>query len=169
MLVVGHRADNTHENYFGIQVDANGELEWARIYMEPIGSYDGYQGRPTVEPVPTGGYQLTLPVGDGMHTVRLAADGSLLWHRRYRSAEFFNDYAPSDLAIDADGSMLLASTSYQYLTDSLGGTIVTARPELVRTDAQGVPLWARSIEGTVLETVFKLAQVEGEAFGPWRS
>ena len=48
MMIIGNRTAPTHENWFGLQVDANGNLEWARIYMEPLGDYDGYLTLSTV-------------------------------------------------------------------------------------------------------------------------
>jgi hypothetical protein len=116
---------------------AAGELSWERS----IGAGDGqWRGR-AIAALPDGGLAAAGDVGHNgsreLRIVRLAADGDVLWERRYGGGY---DVA-SGLAATGDGGLVLAAT--------------TAAPEPTRTDIHilrldwaGDVLWERVFEAT---------------------
>ncbi len=142
MLIIGHRVSPSHENYFGSEVDAQGELLWSSIYMEPYGMDEGYGGNPRVSATLDGGYQMTVPVGSGLVTARLNATGQQVW------CKHFNDNSGhvgplSGQAITPSGEMIFA-TSPTYWDGFSADTTTTL---IWKTDANGDLLWLRKLSG----------------------
>ncbi len=134
MLILGNHKAPNHENFFGLELDANGDIVWGRLYMEPVGSWDGTDFNPSVVALPGGDYQLILAVGDGVHAVRLGSDGSILWHKRYHldTGSWYYDIGPALLT--ADGGLVHTAALYPSI-DTTGAALV------FRTDMQGAIEW----------------------------
>ncbi len=142
MLIIGHRVSPSHENYFGMEVDAQGELLWSSIYMEPYSMHEGYGGNPMVSATLDGGYQMTVPVGSGLVTARLNATGQQVW------CKHFNDNSGhtgplSGQAITPGGEMIFATSPM----NADGFSADTTTTLVWKTDTNGDVLWVRKLSG----------------------
>lgn len=141
MLIIGHRTDPTHENYFGIKVDMNGELQWSRIYMEPLQTNDAYGTAPVVCSVPAGGYQFSIPYSDGIISARLGEDGSLSWVKRIAVDPYLGTFELADSKVDAAGNLYFVTAVWSYPAED------TVMALVIKTDAQCTPEWSTVLAG----------------------
>jgi hypothetical protein len=128
-------------NSWLVRTDPNGEIMWNRTYGE--GDCEGYDIIQTSD----GGYALSGTKGFGggqdFWLVKTDSSGNMEWNRTY-GKENPNWEASYSLLQDSDGGYILAGGSgpYDYGSDSPNSDFW-----LVRTDANGIMIWNRTIGG----------------------
>ncbi len=99
--------------YCTVKYDAAGTFQWEGRYGGTTGFHYGW----LVRPDGSGGAYVTgasMTTGGeyDLATVRFDANGNTAWAQRYRSAWFGDDWA-NDIAVDADGNILVAGFGWQ--------------------------------------------------------
>jgi TolB-like protein len=121
-----------------IKADANGNVQWAKIY----GVY--WDNVYSVQQTSDGGYILagyTYPSSAGLIDVFLVktdANGNIIWAKTYGGTGY--DYA-SSVQQTSDGGYIIASTTNSF---GAGGDDIL----LIKTDANGNIIWAKTYGGT---------------------
>jgi hypothetical protein len=138
-----------------IRTDANGDTLWTRTYGGS--SYDKcYSAVQTGD----GGFVMagyTKSTGAGeedVYLIRTDANGSLLWSQTYGGSE--KDIGHS-VAKVTGGGFIIAGYTYSY---GAGGADVY----LIRTNANGTPLWTQTYGSNVNDHGFSVAQTSDSSF-----
>jgi uncharacterized delta-60 repeat protein len=120
---------------------ADGTLIWQQRHDGPGHGFDGVGGLAldSSSNVVMAGGSVGLGTGGDFYTAKYAAaDGALLWERRFNGAGNYNDFAAA-VAVDREGNVLVAGMSYSganydYYTAKYAG-------------ANGALLWEKSYNG----------------------
>ena len=124
------------------RIDANGNVIWSRQFPGT--------GR-AVETTPSGGFVVTGEIGNDVFLLETDGTGALLWQQRYGTPG--NEAARSVVATGG-GYLVMGAT------DGVGNGASDLL--LIRTDATGSLLWAKSIGGAGSDTI------DGNPDGPYR-
>jgi len=134
---------------FLIKTDANGNLQWAKTY----GGTD-WDGAFSVQQTSDGGYIVageTYSFGAGLGDIFLIktdANGNLQWARTYGGTDW--DWA-SSVQQTSDGGYIVVGT-----TESFGAG--SADVFLIKTDANGNVIWAKTYGGTDWDYAYSVQQ-----------
>ena len=119
----------------------DGSVIWQRRHDGPANSHDG-PGALAVDPagnIIMAGSSSGVGSGGDFYTAKYAAaDGALLWERRYNGPGNYND-SPRDVAADSDGNVVVTGTS----ASGPGYVFYTAK----YAAADGALLWEKQYSG----------------------
>jgi ribosomal protein S11 len=141
-IVVGAR------DAFLVKTDANGNIIWAKTYG---GIYSDYAY--SVQQTSDGGYIVTggtYYIGAGSYDIFLIktdANGNIIWAKTYGGTSW--DYAYS-VQQTSDGGYILAGVTYSF------GTSYDIF--LIKTDANGNIIWAKTYGGTSYDGAYSVQQ-----------
>lgn len=148
-LLFGDRKQPNCTNYFAVHLDASGEPEWARIYMEPIAaSVAGF--RPSIAMHADGGYVIALSGWTRIHVIHIDEFGDLLWYKNYDDTLSYasDHWSGEGMTMDPNGDMVFAFG--HPLTADTGAI------SIVHTNNMGEPQWSHTYDiqcGTVRSMV----------------
>jgi uncharacterized delta-60 repeat protein len=136
-----------YSDFFLIKTDANGNIIWAKTYGGIYGDRAS-----SVQQTSDGGYIVagaTASFGAGYaFLVKTNADGNIIWAKTYGG--IYSDYAYS-VQQTSDGGYILAGGTY-YL--GAGSYDIF----LIKTDADGNIIWAKTYGGTGWDYAFSVQQ-----------
>jgi ribosomal protein S11 len=133
---------------FLVKTDANGNIIWAKTYGGIYGDY-AY----SVQQTSDGGYIVaggTYYIGAGSYDIFLIktdANGNIIWAKTYGGTSW--DYAFS-VQQTSDGGYILAGVTYSF------GTSYDIF--LIKTDANGNIIWAKTYGGTSYDGAYSVQQ-----------
>jgi hypothetical protein len=150
-ILAGHTSSFGAGSYdiFFIKTDANGNIQWAKTY-----GGTGSDMASSVQQTSDGGYILagwTYYFGAGLSDIFLIktdANGNRIWAKTYGGMNW--DYA-SSVQQTSDGGYILAGG-----TDSFGAG--SRDIFLIKTDANGNRIWAKTYGGTALDWPYSVQQ-----------
>ena len=155
-------------DFWLVQTDQTGKLLWHQTY-----GGSGYEQAYAVSAASDGGFALAgttnskdLPGGaktagfNDFWLVRTSASGQLLWHRTYGGSG--TDIAHAVVSLPDGGFTVAGRTDSK---DLAGAKLLGTQDSLLlRTNAQGLPIWQRTLGGGGVDTVYGLAALPNGAF-----
>ncbi|XXS73369.1 hypothetical protein WMF43_07705 [Sorangium sp. So ce131] len=137
--VAGQRIERRALGVFVVRLDRSGHFSW--VSLPPSGSDTDEIG---LEVDDDGNIFIAAQDGRGNATflTKLDEDGALLWHQRFRGSPEQVEEA-YDLAVDPDGSVLLAGSGVFGDPALPGGP----RPFVAKLDPDGNVLWVKRFDG----------------------
>lgn len=142
VIYTGQGQDSHYNNYYGIRLDAQGQVVWARYYMY-YGSIVAYQTNADMIALPNNEVLLAIPRRTGLNLVRLGTDGAPVWERHYELGIAQSDNCLSALLVDGNGDILVGGRMEDKLF-------------FMRVNANGDVLWTHHYNtlGTFGDFVF---------------
>lgn len=98
--------DSHYNNYYGIRLDSQGQVVWARYYMY-YGYNVAYEVNADMIALPNNEVLLALPRRTGLNLVRLGTDGAPVWERHYELSIAQSDNRLSAMLVDGNGDILV--------------------------------------------------------------
>lgn len=139
VYAAGYVYDGTIENskldYLVVKINASGTQQWARRYNGPANNYD--QATEVVADAAGNVYVSGYSIGQNADwaTLKFAPDGTQLWEHRLSSAIGDSDDRPVDMALTADGNLVLTGIT-QNASGAFGNDVLT-----VTYDPEGNVVW----------------------------
>jgi uncharacterized delta-60 repeat protein len=148
-IVVGSTASfgAGYENIFLIKTDANGNISWAKTY----GGTE-YDRASSVQQTSDGGYivagyTFSFGAGSDVFLIKTDANGNISWAKTYGGTDW--DWA-SSVQQTSDGGYIMAGYTGSF---GAGGDIL-----LIKTDANGNIIWAKTYGGTSYDEAYSVQQ-----------
>jgi hypothetical protein len=148
-IVVGSTASfgAGYENIFLIKTDANGNISWAKTY----GGTE-YDRASSVQQTSDGGYivagyTFSFGAGSDVFLIKTDANGNISWAKTYGGTDW--DWA-SSVQQTSDGGYIMAGYTGSF---GAGGDIL-----LIKTDANGDIIWAKTYGGTSYDEAYSVQQ-----------
>jgi hypothetical protein len=140
-------------NILLIKIDTNGDVQWAKTY-----GGTGAELAHSVQQTSDGGYILagtTIIGGSGNEALLIKTDayGNVQWAKTYGGINA--DFAYS-VQQTSDGGYIVAGTTYSF---GVGGDIL-----LIKTDANGNVIWAKTYGGTGYDEAYSVQQTSGGGY-----
>jgi hypothetical protein len=134
---------------FLIKTDASGNVQWAKTYGGTSGDY-AYSVRQTSDGgYIVAGYTGSFGAGGGdIFLLKTDANGNIQWAKTYGGTDTENAYSVQQTS---DGGYIVAGYTYSF---GAGSTDVF----LIKTDASGNIIWAKTYGGTDLEWAYSVQQ-----------
>jgi len=150
-IVAGYTASFGAGSYdiFLIKTDANGNVQWAKTYG---GTDDDFAY--SVQQTSDGGYILageTNSFGAGFYDIFLIktdANGNIIWAKTYGGT---GDDVAYSVQQTSDGGYIVAGYTYSFGAGSIDAF-------LVKTDANGNIIWAKTFGGTSYDLAYSVQQ-----------
>jgi hypothetical protein len=137
------------DDIFLIKTDANGNVQWAKTY-----GGTGWDEASSVQQTSDGGYILAGYTssfgagGDDIFLIKTDANGNLQWAKTYGGTS--EDWAHS-VQQTSDGGYIVAGTTWSF---GAGYYDIF----LIKTDANGNIIWAKTYGGTSLDEAYSVQQ-----------
>jgi hypothetical protein len=136
-----------YENIFLIKTDANGNISWAKTY----GGTE-YDRASSVQQTSDGGYivagyTFSFGAGSDVFLIKTDANGNISWAKTYGGTDW--DWA-SSVQQTSDGGYIMAGYTGSF---GAGGDIL-----LIKTDANGNIIWAKTYGGTSYDEAYSVQQ-----------
>jgi len=137
-----------NDDIFLIRTDANGNRIWAKTY----GGWD-YDRAYSVQQTSDGGYivagyTLSFGAGGDIFLIRTDANGNIIWAKTYGGTNYEKAYSVQQTS---DGGYIVAGYTLSF--GAGGGDIF-----LIRTDANGNIIWAKTYGGTNIDSAYSVQQ-----------
>jgi len=143
-------AGSTEDDVFGMKLDANGTVEWCRLYSK-LGDDEVNE----VIQAPDGGYvyagvseSQTVGADNEMQIIRTDSLGGLMWAKEYGGP---NSQGAARVEVDSSGYMLITGGNsnyyghgFMYKVDQYGNAPCEQTVSLVRDTTLSITRWSRN-------------------------